>query len=159
MALDPQAQAVRAALAGMPPLDFAQLTVPAYRAMLAAGGGFAPGDSVAAEEDLTIPTANGPIAARLYRPALESADEGGNSNTLLPLTVFFHAVASFPAGWIPTQTFAVASRSARERSCYRSITGLRPKHAFRPPRSTRATPCAGRRPIHVICACGPARLP
>lgn len=93
MALDPQAQAVRAALAGMPPLDFAQLTVPAYRAMLAAGGGFAPGDSVAAEEDLTIPTANGPLAARLYRPALESADEGGNSgnsNTLLPLTVFFH---------------------------------------------------------------------
>lgn len=93
MALDPQAQAVRAAFAGMPPLDFAQLTVPAYRAMLAADGGFAPGDSVAAEEDLTIPTANGPIAARLYRPALESADEGGNSgnsNTLLPLTVFFH---------------------------------------------------------------------
>lgn len=90
MALDPQEQAVRAAFAGMPPLDFAQLTVPAYRAMLAADGGFAPGDSVAAEEDLTIPTANGPIAARLYRPALESADERGNSNTLLPLTVFFH---------------------------------------------------------------------
>ncbi|MFL9944700.1 alpha/beta hydrolase [Paraburkholderia agricolaris] len=90
MALDPQAQAVLAAFAGMPPLDFAQLTVPAYRAMLAAGGGLAPGDSVAAEEDLTIPTASGPIAARLYRPALESADEHGNSNTLLPLTVFFH---------------------------------------------------------------------
>ncbi|MFM0076065.1 alpha/beta hydrolase [Paraburkholderia sediminicola] len=84
MALDPQAQAVLAALAGMPPLDFAQLSAPAYRAMLAAGGGFAPGDPVASEEDLMIPTANGPIGARLYRPVVEG-DDG-----LLPLTVFFH---------------------------------------------------------------------
>jgi acetyl esterase len=88
MALDPQAQAVLAAFAGMPPLDFAQLTVPVYRAMLAAGGGFAPGDAVALEEDLTIPTAGGPLAARLYRPAVENSDEHGNA--LLPLTVFFH---------------------------------------------------------------------
>lgn len=88
MALDPQSQAVLAAFAGMPPLDFAQLTVPAYRAMLAAGGGFAPGDPVASEEDLTIPTAGGPLAARLYRPVVENSDEHGNA--LLPLTVFFH---------------------------------------------------------------------
>ncbi|CAE6728831.1 Carboxylesterase NlhH [Paraburkholderia domus] len=86
MALDLQAQAVLAALAGMPPLDFAQLTAPAYRAMLAAGGGFAPGDTVAAEEDLMIPTASGPLAARLYRPVTEDGDGSG----LLPLTVFFH---------------------------------------------------------------------
>ncbi|CAE6735385.1 alpha/beta hydrolase [Paraburkholderia haematera] len=86
MALDPQAQAVLAAFAGMPPLDFAQLTAPAYRAMLAAGGAFAPGDAIAAEEDLMIPTASGPIAARLYRPV----PQGGNENALLPLTVFFH---------------------------------------------------------------------
>lgn len=86
MALDPQAQAVLAALAGMPPLDFAQLTAPAYRAMLAAGGGFAPGDAIAAEEDLMIPTASGSIAARLYRPVTEGADD----KDLLPLTVFFH---------------------------------------------------------------------
>lgn len=86
MALDPQAQAVLAAFAGMPPLDFAQLSAPAYRAMLAAGGGFAPGDPIAAEEDLTIPTANGPLAARLYRPVTE----GGDDNGRLPLTVFFH---------------------------------------------------------------------
>ncbi|CAB3669506.1 Carboxylesterase NlhH [Paraburkholderia sediminicola] len=84
MALEPQAQAVLAALAGMPPLDFAQLSAPAYRAMLAAGGGFAPGDPVASEEDLMIPTASGPIGARLYRPVIEG-DDG-----LLPLTVFFH---------------------------------------------------------------------
>ena len=84
MALDPEAQAVLAALAGMPPLDFAQLTAPAYRAMLAAGGGFAPGDPVASEEDLMIPTTGGPIGARLYRPVIEG-DDG-----LLPLTVFFH---------------------------------------------------------------------
>ncbi|CAE6913191.1 Carboxylesterase NlhH [Paraburkholderia nemoris] len=84
MALDPEAQAVLAALAGMPPLDFAQLTAPAYRAMLAAGGSFAPGDPVASEEDLMIPTAGGPIGARLYRPVIEGGDG------LLPLTVFFH---------------------------------------------------------------------
>ena len=86
MALDLEAQAVLAALAGMPPLDFTQLTAPAYRAMLAAGGGFAPGDAIASEEDLMIPTASGPIAARLYRPVTEGGDEKG----LLPLTVFFH---------------------------------------------------------------------
>jgi acetyl esterase len=86
MALDLEAQAVLAALAGMPPLDFTQLTAPDYRAMLAAGGGFAPGDAIAAEEDLMIPTASGPIAARLYRPVAEGADDQG----LLPFTVFFH---------------------------------------------------------------------
>ncbi|RKE39863.1 acetyl esterase [Paraburkholderia sp. BL23I1N1] len=86
MALDPQAQALLAAFAGMPPLDFAQLTAPAYRAMLAAGGALAPGDAIAAEEDLMISTASGPIAARLYRPVAE----GGDKNALLPLTVFFH---------------------------------------------------------------------
>ena len=86
MALDPQAQALLAAFAGMPALDFTQLTAPAYRAILAAGGGFAPGDPVAGEEDLLIPTANGSIAARVYRPVVD----GGDSNALLPLTVFFH---------------------------------------------------------------------
>jgi acetyl esterase len=90
MALDPQAQAVFAAFAGMPALDFAQLTAPAYRAILAAGGGFAPGDPIAAEEDLTIPTASGPLAARLYRPVIESGDGGMNNEGLLSLTIFFH---------------------------------------------------------------------
>lgn len=86
MALDPQAQAMLAAFAGMPALDFTQLTAPAYRAMIAAGGGFAPGDPIAAEEDLLVPTTSGPIAARLYRPVID----GGDSSALLPLTVFFH---------------------------------------------------------------------
>ncbi|MEZ0603771.1 alpha/beta hydrolase [Paraburkholderia sp. IW21] len=83
MALDPQAQAMLAACAGMPALDFAQLTAPAYRAMIATGAGLTPGDQIAAEEDLVVPTANGSLAARLYRPAAEGAE-------LLPLTVFFH---------------------------------------------------------------------
>ena len=38
MPLDPQAQALLAAFAQAPTIDFAQLTVPAYRASLAAGG-------------------------------------------------------------------------------------------------------------------------
>ena len=41
MPLDPQAQALLAAFAQAPTIDFAQLTVPAYRASLAAGGAFA----------------------------------------------------------------------------------------------------------------------
>ncbi|MFM0175057.1 alpha/beta hydrolase [Paraburkholderia sediminicola] len=86
MALDPQAQAMLAAFAGLPALDFTQLTAPAYRAMIAAGGGFAPGDAIAAEEDLLIPTASGAIAARLYRPVTD----GDDTSVLLPLTVFFH---------------------------------------------------------------------
>jgi acetyl esterase len=49
--------------------------------MLAAGTGFAPGDQVAAEEDLSIPARGGPLAARLYRP---------NGDGPFPLTVFFH---------------------------------------------------------------------
>ncbi|MFM0227803.1 alpha/beta hydrolase [Paraburkholderia dipogonis] len=90
MALDPQAQAVLAAFAGIPALDFTQLSAPAYRAMIAAGGAFAPGDTVAAEEDLLIPTANGSIAARLYRPVQAATSGGVERDALLPLTVFFH---------------------------------------------------------------------
>lgn len=81
MALDPQAEAMLAAFAGMPAIDFNQLTAPAYRAMLAAGAGFAPGDPVAAEEDLSIPASGAPLAARLHRP---------NGDGPFPLTVFFH---------------------------------------------------------------------
>src|SRR5476649_2118938 len=68
MSLDPQAQAMLAAYSGMPAIDFAQLTAPVYRAMIAAGGGFAAGDQIAGEEDWIIPASGGPLAARLYRP-------------------------------------------------------------------------------------------
>jgi len=81
MSLDPQAQAMLAAYSGMPAIDFAQLTAPAYRAMITAGGGFAAGDQVASEEDWIIPASGGPLAARLYRPTGDGP---------FPLTVFFH---------------------------------------------------------------------
>ena len=67
MPLDPQAQALLAAFA--PTIDFAQLTVPAYRASLAAGG-VRPGDAVAAE-DWRIPLSDRQLSARLYRPAAD----------------------------------------------------------------------------------------
>ncbi|WGS54040.1 alpha/beta hydrolase [Paraburkholderia sp. D15] len=86
MALDPQAKALLDAMAALPALDFTQLTAPAYRAMLAAAGSLAPGDAVASEEDLRIPTPNGSLAARVYRPVVA----GGGNDALLPLTVFFH---------------------------------------------------------------------
>jgi acetyl esterase len=81
MPLDPQAQALLAAFAEAGAIDFDQLTVPGYRASLAAGAAFAPGDAIAAEEDWRIPAAGRALAARLYRP---------HAAGRLPLTVFFH---------------------------------------------------------------------
>ncbi len=81
MPLDPQAEALLVSFAQAPPIDFGQLTVPAYRASLAAGGAFAPGDAIAEERDWLIPLAGRSLPARLYRPTA-----GGS----LPLTVFFH---------------------------------------------------------------------
>ncbi|EGD02922.1 lipolytic protein, partial [Burkholderia sp. TJI49] len=65
MPLDPQAQALLAAFAQAPAIDFDRLTVPAYRASLAAGGAFAPGDTIAAEEDWQIPASGRQLSARL----------------------------------------------------------------------------------------------
>ncbi|WP_179405125.1 alpha/beta hydrolase [Burkholderia guangdongensis] len=81
MPLDPQTQALLAAFAQAPAINFDQLTVPEYRAIVAAGGAFAPGDAVAAEEDWRIPASGGTLPARLYRPHADGP---------LPLTVFFH---------------------------------------------------------------------
>ncbi|MGU7768860.1 alpha/beta hydrolase [Burkholderia sp. MR1-5-21] len=81
MPLDPQAQALLTAFAQAPAIDFNQLTVPAYRASLAWGGAFAPGDTIAAEEDWYIPASGHVMPARLYRPHADGP---------LPLTVFFH---------------------------------------------------------------------
>lgn len=81
MPLDPQAQALLAAFSAAGAIDFDQLTVPSYRAILAAGAAFAPGDAIAAEEDWRIPAAGRELAARLYRP---------HAARPLPLTVFFH---------------------------------------------------------------------
>lgn len=109
MALDPQVQTMLAAFAGMPALDFTQLTVPAYRATIGAGSAFAPGDTVAAENDLLIPTANGSIGARVYRPVIQ----GGDSDTLLPLTVFFHGGGFVACG---LDTHASVCRSLAQRA-------------------------------------------
>lgn len=82
MPLDPQAQAVLSAMAAMPAPDFTTLRAADYRAALAAMPAFAPGDAVAAQRDLTIDGAAGPLKARLYRP-----EEG---TARLPLVVYFH---------------------------------------------------------------------
>ena len=81
MPLDPQAQAMLAAMANAPVIDFDQLSAPACRAMAEAGGAFAPGDPVASEEDWGIPASGGELHARLYRP---------HGDGPFPLTVFFH---------------------------------------------------------------------
>ena len=109
------------------PIDFAQLTVPAYRASLAAGG-VRPGDAVAAEEDWRIPLSDRQLSARLYRPAADGP---------LPLTVFFHG-GGFVSCGIDTHACAAALPPGRARSCCRSTTGLRPRHASRRPRTTHA---------------------
>jgi acetyl esterase len=81
MPLDPQARAMLDAMAAMPRPDFTTLRAADYRAALAAMPGFAPGDTIAAQHDLTIDGATGPLQARLYRPG-DSAE--------LPLIVYFH---------------------------------------------------------------------
>ncbi|WP_011297702.1 alpha/beta hydrolase [Cupriavidus necator] len=81
MPLDPQARAMLDAMAAMPSPDFTTLRAADYRAAVAAMPAFAPGDSVAAQQDLTIDGAAGPLPARLYRPD----DSAGP-----PLIVYFH---------------------------------------------------------------------
>ncbi|KAF7962545.1 hypothetical protein AWV80_20445 [Cupriavidus sp. UYMU48A] len=54
MPLDPQARAMLDAMAAMPSPDFSTLRAADYRAALTAMPGFAPGDSIAAQQDLTI---------------------------------------------------------------------------------------------------------
>ncbi|RDK06341.1 alpha/beta hydrolase [Cupriavidus lacunae] len=81
MPLDPQARAVLEAMAAMPSPDFSTLRAADYRAALAAMPAFAPGDTIAAQQDLTIDGAAGPLKARLYRP---------DAGTDLPLVVYFH---------------------------------------------------------------------
>ncbi|WP_354683556.1 alpha/beta hydrolase [Cupriavidus necator] len=81
MPLDPQARAVLEAMAAMPSPDFSTLRAADYRAALAAMPAFAPGDTIAAQHDLTIEGAAGPLRARLYRP---------DDSAALPLVVYFH---------------------------------------------------------------------
>jgi acetyl esterase len=81
MPLDPQARAMLDAMSAMPRPDFTTLRAADHRAALAAMPGFAPGDAIAAQQDLTIDGADGPMPARLYRP---------DDSAALPLVVYFH---------------------------------------------------------------------
>ncbi|SPS01866.1 alpha/beta hydrolase [Cupriavidus taiwanensis] len=87
MPLDPQARAMLDAMAAMPSPDFSTLLAADYRAALAAMPGFAPGDAVAAQQDLTLDGPAGPLQARLYRP---HAPGEGQDNMALPLVIYFH---------------------------------------------------------------------
>ncbi|MBP0621542.1 alpha/beta hydrolase [Cupriavidus consociatus] len=81
MPLDPQARAMLDAMAAMPSPDFSTLRAADYRAALAAMPGFAPGDAISAQHDLTMDGAAGPLRARLYRP---------DDSAALPLVIYFH---------------------------------------------------------------------
>ncbi|UIF89901.1 alpha/beta hydrolase [Cupriavidus sp. UYPR2.512] len=85
MPLDPQARAVLEAMAAMPSPDFSTLRAADYRAALAAMPAFAPGDTIATQQDLTIDGAAGPLRARLYCP-----NQRPEGSTALPLVVYFH---------------------------------------------------------------------
>ncbi|SOY71350.1 alpha/beta hydrolase [Cupriavidus taiwanensis] len=85
MPLDPQARAMLEAMAAMPSPDFSTLRAADYRAALAAMPAFAPGDAVAAQQDLDIDGAAGPLKARLYRPEQACGDGAAP-----PLLVYFH---------------------------------------------------------------------
>ncbi|MGR3907471.1 alpha/beta hydrolase [Burkholderia sp. SR8] len=111
MPLDPQAQALLAALAHAPAIDFDRLTVAAYRASLAGGSAFAPGDAIAAEADWQIPATGRQLSARLYRPDAEGP---------LPLTVFFHG-GGFVACGIDSHANLCRSLAARARTLVLSV--------------------------------------
>jgi acetyl esterase len=116
MALDPQAAALLASLAGAPAPDYARLDAASYRAALAAGGAasaFGPGDAIAAEQDLTLPGEAGPLAARLFRP-------NNASGEALPLTVFFHG-GGFVACGIDTHANICRTLAARARTLVLSV--------------------------------------
>ncbi|SOY60230.1 putative esterase/lipase; putative exported protein [Cupriavidus taiwanensis] len=85
MPLDPQARAMLDAMAAMPSPDFSTLRAADYRAALAAMPAFAPGDAVAAQQDLAVDGAAGALKARLYRPEADPVER-----TARPLVVYFH---------------------------------------------------------------------
>ena len=89
MPLDPQVQALLDAMAaaGGPPLH--ELSPPDARAAYEAlAGARATTDTVAAVEDRSVPTPDGDVALRLYRPH-------GAGDGLAPVVVFFHG-----GGWV-----------------------------------------------------------
>lgn len=85
MPLDPQARAMLDAMAAMPSPDFSTLRATDYRAALAAMPAFAPGDPVAAQQDLAVDGAAGTLKARLYRPEPDPDDGAAQ-----PLVIYFH---------------------------------------------------------------------
>jgi acetyl esterase len=123
MALDNQAAALLASLAGLPKPEYARLEAANYRAAIAAGraaGTIGSGDEVAAEEDLTLPGAAGPLAARLYRPIITGNPGTSAGTSALPLLVFFHG-GGFVACGIDTHANVCRTLAARARTLVLSV--------------------------------------
>lgn len=125
MPLDPQAQAVAAALAGFPQPDYATLSVPAYRAMLTAFPPPPPIDApLAGVEDRTLTGAAGPLPCRLYRPQATGP---------LPVTVFFHG-GGFVSCGLDTHDMLCRYLASRSGSLVVSVDyRLAPEHRFPAP--------------------------
>ncbi|HJV27637.1 MAG TPA: alpha/beta hydrolase [Aromatoleum sp.] len=125
MPLDPQAQAVAAALADFPQPDYATLTVPEYRAMLAAFPPPPPVDvPLSAVENRTLTGAAGPLPCRLYRPQAIGP---------LPVTVFFHG-GGFVSCGLDTHDTLCRYLAARSGSLVVSVDyRLAPEHRFPAP--------------------------
>jgi len=82
MPLDLQAQAIVDRMALWPTPNFSSLTAEAYRKYLAYIPPFpTPTDKLLSVTDSSLPSIDGPIKTRIYRPSLAGE---------LPLTVFFH---------------------------------------------------------------------
>ncbi len=92
MPLHPQTQGLLQAMAAMPAVDFASITAPELRQRFDTPGMFAPGDTVAAIENSTIPTAYGDLPIRIYRPQAAGA---------LPVLIYFHG-GGFVTGTLDT---------------------------------------------------------
>lgn len=81
MVLDADLKAMAEVIAARPPLDLANVDIPALRAAINAAAWPTERTEMASVEDLLIEGRNGPLAARFYRPSTRPD---------LPLVVFFH---------------------------------------------------------------------
>lgn len=116
--LDP---ALAAYLARIPPSDIAKLTPRMFRGVLRAAALARPVETrppVAAIEDVSLPGAAGPLAARLYRP-----DEGP-----CPTLVFFHG-GGWVAGDIETHDVIARLIARLARTVVVSVTYRQPPEA------------------------------
>jgi len=121
MVLDADLKAMAEVIAARPPLDLANVDIPALRAAINAAAWPTQRTEVASVADLAIATRSGTMAARLYRPR----DEPG-----LPLLVFYHGGGFVLCSLDTHDNFCRALAAAGDCALLSIDYRLAPEHAF-----------------------------